>query len=214
MAFPFSEYLNFGKAGWSIGAYIWRWLGRNKRKLTPQQKFELRAKWKPPVEAWLLEHNREKLRHDCIIRDMKRMDNYPNVKEEKGISPWFRVGLIDTYEKGIMVGLSIKGLVEEEIGWRLGDYESEKVRTVDLMLTGFIPYENIEMIDWDGDQYYSYPHIYCYFDFKGEPYERLAYCRKGTLDEHIIFYTEVAEYHSVLKRTKKLKGHAWSKRVH
>jgi hypothetical protein len=53
MAFPFSEYLNFGKAGWAIVAYIWRWLGGNKRKLTPQQKLELRAKWKPQVEAWL-----------------------------------------------------------------------------------------------------------------------------------------------------------------
>jgi hypothetical protein len=84
---------------------------------------------------------------------------------------------------------------------------------VNLVLTGFIPYENIEMIDWDGDQYYSYPHLYCYFDFKGEPYERIAYCEKRNLDEHI-YYTEIVEYYSVLKLTKKLKGRAWLKRVH
>jgi hypothetical protein len=112
-----------------------------------------------------------------------------------------------------MVGLRWVGLAEEEEGWRLGDYQAENDRMINLMLTGFIPYENIEMIDWDGDQYYSYPHVYCYFDFKGEPYERLAYCRKGELSEHHIFYTEVAEYHSVIERTRRLKGRAWLQRV-
>jgi hypothetical protein len=29
-----------------------------------------------------------------------------------------------------------------------------------------------------------------------------------------IFYREIAEYHSVLKLTKRLKGKAWLKRVH
>ena len=48
------------------------------------------------------------------------LDNYPNTAEKRGISPWFRVGLIDTYEKGIAVGLRIEGLVEEDDGWRLG----------------------------------------------------------------------------------------------
>jgi len=37
------------------------------------------------------------------------------------------------------------------------------------MLTGCIPYENIESVDWEGDRYYSVPHIYCYFAFKGQP---------------------------------------------
>lgn len=207
------EVISYGKVAWGLVSYLWRWARRNKRNLTPQQKLELRAKWKPQVEAWLLEHERKKLRQDCIIRDMKRMDNYPDTKEAKGISAWFRVGLVDTYEKGIMVGLRIEGLVEEAEGLRLGDYGAEKDRMVNLTLTGFIPYENIELIDWDGDQYYSYPHLYCYFDFKGEPYERLAYCQKRNLDEHV-YYTEIAEYHSVLKLTKKLKGRAFLKRVH
>jgi hypothetical protein len=37
---------------------------------------------------------------------MKRMDKYPDVDErEKGISAWFRSGIVDTYEKGIILGL-------------------------------------------------------------------------------------------------------------
>jgi hypothetical protein len=208
------DIISYGKVAWGVVRYLWRWARRNRRNLTPQQKLELRARWKPPVESWLLKHNREKLRHDCIVRDMKRIDEYPNAKKGRGISAWFRVSLIDTYERGLMVGLRIEGLVEESSGWRLGDYENERDRMVNMVLTGFIPCENIEMIDWDGDDYYPYPHIYCYFDFKGEPYERLAYCENGTIDEHIIFYKEIAKYHSVLKLTKKLKGKAWLKRIH
>ena len=74
-----------------------------------------------------------------------------------GLGAWFRVGLISTYERGIMVGLSWEGLVEESEGLRAGDYATEKERMNNFILTGFIPYENIETIDWDGDQYYSYP---------------------------------------------------------
>lgn len=214
MQFPFTEYLNLGRFGWGLGSVLWRWFRRNKRNLTPQQKLELRAKWKPLVEAWIFKRNQEQLRHDCIVRDMKRMDQYPDVADrEKGVSAWFRVGLVDTYERGMMVGLRYEGLVEESIGLRLGDYNSEKEKMKNFMLTGFIPYENIESIDWNGDQYYGYPHIYCYFEFKGEPYERLAYCEKRTLD-HIIYYREIADYHSVLKLTKKLKGKAWLRRLH
>ncbi len=37
-------------------------------------------------------------------------------------------------------------------------------------LIGFIPYDLIDHVDVTGDEYYSYPHIYCHFAFKGEPY--------------------------------------------
>jgi hypothetical protein len=104
------EIISYGKVFLGLASHLWRWTQRNKRKLTPKERLEQRAKWKPQVEAWLLEHEREKLRNDCIIRDMRRMDNYPDTKEAKGISAWFRVSLIDTYEKGIMVWLRIEAL--------------------------------------------------------------------------------------------------------
>src|SRR5262245_10270226 len=106
-----NDWIPYGKVVWSAATGVWRFYRRNRRKLTPQQKLELRAKWKVQVESWILTHNRQKLRHDCIIRDMKRMDRYPDVTEGKGISAWFRAALIDTYENGIMVGLRWEGLV-------------------------------------------------------------------------------------------------------
>lgn len=209
----FDEIVGYGKLGWSIGSGIWKFIRGRKRRLTPQQKLELRAKWKPQVEDWLRKQYAKELRLDVVVRDMKRMDKYPETAEGRGISAWFRVGLIDTYEKGVMLGLRTEGLVEEEGGWRFGEYRVEKDSMVNLRLVGFVPYENIEMIDWDGDDYYQFPHIYCYFDFKGQPCERLAFCERRNLDEHV-YYTEIVEYQAVRKLTKKLKGRAFLKRVH
>jgi hypothetical protein len=48
---------------------------------------------------------------------MKRMDSYPQVVESKRISPWFRVNLVDTYERGIMVGLQWEELIMHALVW-------------------------------------------------------------------------------------------------
>jgi hypothetical protein len=136
---------------------------------------------------------------------MKRIDEYPRTDDNaKGISPWFRVGLIDTYEKGVMAGLGWTDLVKdkETDELRRPNRDQGEKGDVSLMLTGYIPYENIESVDWEGDRYYSYPHVYCYFNYKGEPYERLAYCEQRTLNE-CVYFTEVEDYKKVLKRSKK-----------
>lgn len=50
---------------------------------------------------------RSKLIMDVIIRDMERIDSYPESSDKnKGISPWFKAGLMGTYHKGIQVGLN------------------------------------------------------------------------------------------------------------
>ena len=97
MPIPFlDEAISYGKVGGSIIAAARRWWKAKKRRLTPQEKLEQRIKWKPLFEAWVAKHYSEQLRQDCIIRDMKRMDHYPQIAEGKGISSWFRVELIDT----------------------------------------------------------------------------------------------------------------------
>jgi hypothetical protein len=202
MAFPFSEYFSLGKSGWTIGAAIWRWIRRNKRKLTPQDNLELRAKWKPQFTEYLANNHVKKLRNDVILRDMRRMDSYPDVTEGRGISAWFRVGLVDTYERGIMVGLCWEELVEEAEGLRYANWKANEKGEQKVLLTGFIPYENIESVDWTGDDYYSYPHIYCYFDYKGEPYERVMFCRRGE-NNGWPYYVEIVDAKSVVKLSKK-----------
>lgn len=173
------------------------------RSLSPGVVIALRQKWKPLFEAEVHKNFREGLRSDAIIRDMKRIDRYPDAEETKGISPWFRVGLIDTYHRGILVGLGWHSLVSADDGktWRSpkgGEQGDTKV-----MLAGRIPYESIESVDWDGDEYYPYPHIYCFFDNKSEPYEHVGYYTKSINPGGYPFHTLVAEHKGVLKANKR-----------
>jgi hypothetical protein len=77
-----------------------------KRRLSNSQIIELRQKWKPLFETHVWEQHRDKLTSEIIVRDMRRIDNYPEAKETRGISPWFRAGLAGTYHRGILAALS------------------------------------------------------------------------------------------------------------
>jgi hypothetical protein len=201
---PWYEWVPYGRVTWPVLVGAWKLI--RGRKVTPQEKLALRSKWKPLFQEYIADNRRRNLRLDAIIRDMKRIDNYPEVSEysSKGISPWFRVGLIDTYEKGFMAGLRWDALVTDAETGELRYPDRDKGEKGDrkVMVTGFIPYENVEDVDWGGDSYYDYPHIYCYFDYKGEPYKRIAFCEQRQLDEHV-YFTDVADYKSVMKRSRK-----------
>jgi hypothetical protein len=198
-----NDVIAYGRVAWSAILGAWKFFRRNARTLTAQQKLELRNKWKPQFSNYLADQHSKDLRTDVIIRDMKRMDVYPNVDKGKGISAWFRVGLADTYERGIMVGLGWEGLMEEPEGFRYADWsKGELGKERKVLLTGYIPYENIESVDWDGDSIYGFPHIYCYFTFKGEPYEKMMFCERRELNGWP-FLIEVVDYASVRKRSKK-----------
>jgi hypothetical protein len=174
------------------------------------ERLERRAKWKPVFEELILTRRRDKTRSDVIIRDVSRMDHYPDQAEGKGISPWFKVGLVGTYHRGIEVALGIHSLVweESEKSWRLGALLNEASHTETAYLIGYIPYNVIDHVDLTGDEYYSYPHIYCHFAFKGQPYEKLAFCERKELFPGSDFYTEL-ESVEIVKLTSEKFGTAW-----
>jgi hypothetical protein len=58
-------------------------IGPRRRKISPSQVVELRKKWKAEIEPHIAAHYREELRQDVIIRDMRRIDNYPDVEDRK-----------------------------------------------------------------------------------------------------------------------------------
>jgi hypothetical protein len=181
------------------------------KPMPPQKKLELRQKWKPLFEEHIRDHFVKKLRSDVIIRDVKRLDQYPDVKEnEKTISAWFRLGLVGTYHRGILVAFQWNMLVEVGAGeFRFLDSEKDSQETKDkaikVLQIGMIPFENIEQVDFDGDEYYNYPHIYCHFTIKGGPYERVAYFTQNQLFENSLpYHTEIVEAKSVQKTSKRL----------
>ena len=158
----------------------------------------LRAQFKEEIDRC----RAEDLRKDVIIRHVNRLDDYPNVKERPGISPWFKVGLLDTYHLGTKVGLGWHGLIETPSGYLRADYKRDETGNVTAMLTGEIAYDYIESMNERGDEYYYLPHIFCHFANHGEPYERLFYTVKEDMGHGHHYWREIANYTEVDKNGK------------
>ena len=182
---------------------------KNKKGLNPEEIVKRRQRWKDEIKEkfqWI----DDKVGYgQIIIRDVKRNDMYPKVEErKKGISSWFRVGYLGTYYRGIEVGLGINELIYEEKykAWRFAEYKNkEEGGDLNAYIVGLIPFEYIANIDWNGDEYYSCPHIYCHFlSKKGEPYEEIIFCEKRWSDKSV-YYHEIAKYEQVAKFTKEFK---------
>jgi hypothetical protein len=45
--------------------------------------------------------------------------------------------------------------------WRFTDRSAGEKGDVRVLMIGSIPYEDIDNVDWYGDEYYSDPHVYC-----------------------------------------------------
>jgi hypothetical protein len=185
---------------------VWSWMRGRRKQLSPAKILEYRQKWKPRFEEEIAKNHAQQLRPDVIIRDIKRIDVYPKINEsQKGISPWFRAALLDIYHRGVLIGLSWHSLTLTDGGqWRYADHQNKEERDLRAVLVGRIPFENIETVDWEGDEYYAYPHIYCYFDAKRkEPYEALAFYEKKDFDGRP-YYSEVATLEDVNTLSNKL----------
>jgi hypothetical protein len=173
---------------------------QSRHKPSPVQVLQLREKWKPIFESKIQERRKRELSRDAIIRDVRRIDSYPQVDErKKGISSWFRVGLAGTYDRGIRVVLSWEKLCRDESTgrWLFPCPASDGEGSVTLALTGLIRYENIASVDLDGDQYYSQPQVYCHFvEKKGWPYERLVFC-EHIIEDRFDYFSERVSYDDV-----------------
>jgi hypothetical protein len=131
---------------------------------------------------------------EIIIRDIKRMDDFPNVEQDSvGISEWFKLDVLGFYDRGIEVFLSdSRSAVQTEDGWRLLPFLEHPPDAIYTACVGRIPFHFIERIDWSrSDPYYFAPHFYCHFigPLRG-PYEDVIYKAK--------LYPRVSEYYSEL----------------
>lgn len=172
-----------------------------RERASRKREFEENLRWIDDMDAY----------GEAIVRDISRVDSYPDIEQErKGISPWFRVGLIGLYHRGVEVGLRIEGLKyePEHEAWRYSNYKGNEESDLSAFLIGRIPFEWIVDVDWEGDEYYGIPHIYCRFrSRRKEPYEELLFCEKRKTPYRPI-YSKVASYDEVQKLSKKMRtGH-------
>jgi hypothetical protein len=173
------------------------------KSFTPGELVQHSEKLRKIFEQEISKCRAENLRKDVIIRHVNRVDSYPDVNENgKGISPWFRIWLLDTYHRGILVGLRFGSLKECPDGYRLRDYINGEEGDIKLFLVGEIPFKSIETVNMDGDEYYPYPHIFCHFDHNGEPYERLFFCEEISKTNGHPYYKEIVSYESVMINSK------------
>ena len=158
-----------------------------------------RQKWKEEFEANLNRRKGNRTYGDAIIRDVARMDVYPEHDEDdsEGISSWFKVEIKGLYHRGVEVILRVISIKydEEKSRWRFCKYDEQDA--VNGILVGRIPFDGIRNVEWSGDQYYYNPHIYCNFSQKNnQPYEELLFYKAEGTGEHE-YYVEVAKYDEV-----------------
>ncbi len=155
-----------------------KWIIKKFKKPNPVLVLKKREKLRKEFESNLPPKNKYGNHCDAIIRDIKRMDSYPDVNTaEKGISPWFKVEIKGLYHRGIEAFIGMPEYIKRDEGdnWHFTDHKDtgEKVLAYPV---GRIPFDLIEYVNWDGDEYYNFPHIYCHFKaFKGQPYESIPF---------------------------------------
>ena len=191
----------------SIKSALYPYIGKPKTTTpvfsSPAEKVKHRETLRKEFEGELTEMRAKKLRSDVIIRDVDRVDGYPNTSdEETGISSWFRLGMLETYTKGVKVLLQIGNLTQTEGGLRYTDHKAGEKGDIKAFLIGEIPFDSIVAVNWEGDEYYYFPHIYCHFNHEGEPYERLIFCEKVDMGNGHTYYKEIAEYAEIRKASE------------
>jgi hypothetical protein len=161
------------------------------KKPDPIKLAQARQKLKSEFEKNL----RRRKRYDygnAIIRDVGRLDTYPETNYVKnGISSWFRVEIKGLYHRGVELFIGMPIAIKYDgrnRKWELADYEEPN--TIRAYPVGLIPFDNIVEVDWGGDEYYNFPHIYCNFKKNG-PYEAIIYyMRRGEGENE---YFEIVE---------------------
>lgn len=181
------------------------------RKLKPvgsEQILAAREKWRPLFEKEIWKNYRGDLRQDVVVVNIARLNNYPKTDEKrKGISLWFRAALLDTCDEGAMLWLKTGTLTEasEAPGWRFTDYDRGESGNIKVVKIGVIPFELIENVNWQGTDYYSFPHIYCRFhEKKRQPYRKVAFYQEHSRPNMPSWYQEIVLDDPVRKLSRKL----------
>jgi len=72
------------------------------KKPDPVVLLKQRQEWRSEFEKHLHKESAELIYDEAIVRDISRMDNYPDViDKKKGISSWFKVEVKGLYHRGI-----------------------------------------------------------------------------------------------------------------
>lgn len=200
-----SEWLGLGRLVPQLATALERfslWLRRRVKgrrgSMSAQQKLAKLQELKKEVSDWIAATNAKGYRQDVILRNIDRIDDYSkDLRGESDGWSYSRAGLVGTYHRGIRVALQVVGIEHDTPDtWRLCDPMQSSPEGV-AMCVGLLPWENVEMIDWSGDEYYMYPHIYCYFDEKHTfptPFEKRELCEIRSNNNRTTYHSVIEDY--------------------
>lgn len=145
-------------------------------RFDPKRILEQRLRWKAEIENHLRWIDKSTGYGQAVIRNIRKLDGYPEVDKDANPHPWYRVGV-----KGLFADRFLevffgtpKGLKRfGSKSWRMT--RDDEAYDVLASVVGRIPLEWIARIDWDGDEFYSFPHIYCRFKQKWGPYKQALF---------------------------------------
>lgn len=181
----------------------------------PKKILERRLKWEPLIRTEISNNHKQKLGMDIIVHDIARFFKYPEIENTftdklksfftgNRISPWFKAGLVGVGSQEVMFLLGWYGLKQAPCGkgWITTSSNLIDGDTTTYALIGYVPLEHIVEFSFNGDDWYSEPHIYCNFAIKGMPYNKIAYCKKRDRPDIWPYYQELEEYSKVRKLTE------------
>lgn len=162
---------------------------KRQQRAGPEELIQRRMRIKAEISR-KLPASRSGYAPELIIRDLARVNAYPKVDDRPwGISPWFKVEGKDLYHRGLEVFLSVQNLVIDGSVARHAK-ESEDTELTKMFVVGQIPFDAIVTIDWEGDEYYPMPHVYCWFDQADGPYEAIVLHERG-YEDHLFLRDDV-----------------------
>jgi hypothetical protein len=146
---------------------------KRQRRAAPEERIRRRQELKSQIAA-TLPPSRSGYAPRLIVHDLARVNAYPDVDDRPwGISAWFKVEAKGPYHRGLEVFLAIEDVAIDKSVAHPSE-SGPKENTSTMFVVGRIPFDAIVTIDWDGDEYYPIPHVYCWFDQEHGPYEAVV----------------------------------------
>lgn len=109
---------------------------------------------------------------EVLVRSIYDTDYPDNNINSRGNGGFFKAEVFDFYHNGLMVRCApyrIDAVVRIDSG---NEVDTEEIS---LETIGCIPYESIIEYDYEGDQYYNFPHLYCDYICGADPFDEIRY---------------------------------------
>ncbi|AWI06727.1 restriction endonuclease [Clostridium drakei] len=110
---------------------------------------------------------------EVLIRSIDDTDYPENALLEKDFMGYFKAEVYNFYHNGLQVIIGVKDIRVKQYEGLDGDkFTIETIRVAEI---GYLPFDNIIDYDYNGDEYYMYPHLYCDFVNRNDPFEKIGY---------------------------------------